>query len=111
MHNNDGEMLDDLILSGAVEVSGIDQETGEFLYSFTEKIMDVDPDLANRIEESFHKDVMELWEKGFLSIDFTTDSPLVSLDERALDEDLVSGLSLDLRTTLKNIMQAMRSNN
>jgi hypothetical protein len=40
-----GDKIEDLILSGALEVSGIDIDTGEMLYNFTDKLKDINPDL------------------------------------------------------------------
>ena len=41
--------IDDLILSGALEPAGIDPESGEMLYNFTDKLKDVSPLLHQEV--------------------------------------------------------------
>lgn len=101
-------ILEDLILKGAVEVSGLD-ENGEPLFSFTEKIFEVSPKFAYMINEAFHKDIMSLWELGFLSMDITSENPKVSLTDKSLDESEIEQLSGQLKVTLSVIKDAMRS--
>jgi len=46
-----GDKIEDLILSGALEVSGIDIDTGEMLYNFTDKLKDINPDLFKNLPQ------------------------------------------------------------
>lgn len=105
---NPDDKIEQLILAGAVEVAGIDLDSGEFLYSFTEKIKEVDPEIARKSEEAFHSQVYLLWEMGFLNIDMTEDNPVVSLMPKALDENEVSLLNTELRLILNSIIEALR---
>lgn len=102
------EKIEELILSGAVEVAGIDPDTGEFLYAFTDKILELDPYIAQRSEEIFNSQVYLLWEMGFLNIDMTSHNPIVSLMPKALDEDDVQNLPTEMRLVLKSIIEALR---
>jgi hypothetical protein len=104
------DLIDYLILNGALEVSGVDQNTGDFLYSFTEKLEEVSPEIFESMVESFHQEVMYLWEKGFLNIDMTTEeqSPMVSLTPKALDAVSVLELSDFEQQTLTSIIRAMK---
>lgn len=100
--------IEDLILAGAVEISGLDATTGEFLYSFTEKIHEVDPDIARESLELFNKYMYHLWEKGFLKIDMQSANPTVSLLEKCFVEDEVLGLSRESQAVLRSVMEALR---
>lgn len=104
----DEEFIDGLILSGAIEFAGLDAKTGEFLYGFTEKLKEVDANLHNKFMESFMRDVLMLWEKGFLDMDITSANPIVKLTAKAFDEREVSRLSQELRVSLINIISSMR---
>ena len=44
-------MFEDLILSGALEVAGVDIDTGEMLYNFTEKLKDINT-ITNKNESN-----------------------------------------------------------
>lgn len=101
------EIFEELILKGAIEISALDED-GTPLYSFTEKIYNVAPEIAVRMNEAFHREIMTLWEKGFLSMDITSQNPVVSITEAALDPDQIAHLSYDQQVTLKIIKDAMR---
>ena len=105
---NPEDKIEELILAGAVEVAGIDPETGDFLYAFTEKIKEIDPVMAKRSEEMFNETLYFLWSKGFLKMDITAVNPVISLEPKALDREEVSKLSLDDRLVLESIIQALR---
>lgn len=94
------DIIENLILQGAVEVSGLDMETGEPMYGFTEKIKDVSPELAAGIEELFHMHVMALWELGFLDMNPTEENPIVRLTSFAEDATAINTLNSDLKRTL-----------
>jgi hypothetical protein len=85
------EILDYLILNGAMEISGIDNDTGEFLYVFTTKLKDVMPELYEEHVNHVNSEIMRLWEKGLVNIDFMDDNPIVVLSEKAyIQEELMS---------------------
>lgn len=104
---NDDEFIDYLILNGAVEVAGIDSTTGEFLYSFTEKLAEVDPEMYRRSIEMFQDMVKTLWQKGFVDMNIDADNPTVRLNPRAFDEDAKLSLNVEELTALETIIKAM----
>lgn len=102
---SEDEIFDDLILSGALEVSGIDIDTGDMLYNFTESLKDINPSLHNEFSNYFFKEVTTLWEHGFLDMDVSDSNPNVSLTEKALDPDAVAELDKQKQYTLKEIIR------
>ena len=101
------EAFEELLLSGAIEISGIDEQSGEMLFKFTEKLKDVDPKLYNKMADFFHQELMRLWEKGFISMDVTEKNPTVSLTQKALDEIEINSLSVDQRVHLEDIIKKL----
>lgn len=102
------DFLESLILSGAVEVAGIDSETGEMLYAFTPKLAEIYPHLARAADEHFHSQMMALWVKEVISMDVSSSNPTVRLTEKAFDEGVLSQLTQMERETLSMIMQALK---
>jgi hypothetical protein len=100
--------IEELILAGAVEVSGIDAETGDFLYSFTDKIHEVDPEIARESRDLFNRYMYALWEMGFIHMDIDSDNPMVSLLPKCFVEDEVAALPKDLSLVLRSVMEALR---
>lgn len=107
--SDDNEFIEKLILSGALEVAGIDMETGEPLYNFTEKLKDVSPDLHNEVSTYFSKETMALWQYGFISMDVTMPNPLIKLTPKAFQQEEVDKLDKTNRYTLKEIIRIMMS--
>jgi hypothetical protein len=101
------DAFEELILSGAIEISGIDEQSGEMLFNFTEKLKDVDPRLYDKMTDFFHQELMRLWEKGFISMDITQKNPTVSLTQKALDEIEISSLTIDQRVHLEDIIKKL----
>ncbi len=99
--------IDRLILNGSLEVAGIDIETGEPLYNFTEKIIEANPELHKEMSTYFSNKTMSLWSEGFLDMDVTEKNPMVSLTPKALDEQEVAKLTKDKQYTLKEIMRVI----
>jgi hypothetical protein len=102
------EMIEKLILDGAVEIAGIDSESGQLLYSFTDKLEEVAPHIFKSIMEQYHREILDLWVQGFLEINISEISPVVRLSERAFDEGAVSGLSRQQQINLSEIIAALR---
>lgn len=98
-------IIEDLILSGALEVAGLDIETGEALYNFTDKLKDINPKLHNEQSKYFATETMALWEYGFLSMDVTDPNPIVSLTDKSFDQDEVAKLDKQHQYTLKEIIR------
>lgn len=109
MTNEESDILDKLILDGAVEVAAIDSKTGQFMYVITPKMKDVFPEMYREYQESVHNDIMRLWENGFLSIDFTEENPMVFLTDKAYDEDEISSLSEQDFLALEEIKRVTRN--
>jgi hypothetical protein len=107
MINEEDDYFSELLFAGAIEVCGIDEESGEMLFTFTEKLKEADPFLYKKMTESFYKDLLSLWEKGFISMDVTEDNPVVSLTSKALDALEVNGLGIEERLHLEDIINKM----
>ena len=103
------DYIEHLILSGAVEASGLDSETGEFLYRFTDKLKDVDPELYKSYLTSVHQEVMFFFELGFLDMsDITSSNPIIMLTEKAFDIDEISKLSKEQQTAFNAIKAVLK---
>ncbi len=106
---DEDDAIEQLILSGALEVYGIDIDTGEPMYNFTEKLMDISPELHKEVSLYFSRETMSLWSKGFLDMDVTEKNPIVTLTPKALNEEEVSKLSKESQATLKEIIRVIVS--
>ena len=106
--DNDDEIMNKLILDGALEVSAMDQETGELLYSFTPKIKDVMPELYKEHMQTVNKDIMNLWEKGFVNMDFFVEDPTITLTDKAFDINLVKNLSKQEQWSLFEVKRLLK---
>lgn len=102
------KIIEDLILKGALEVSGIDIETGEPLYNFTHKLKDVSPELDQEMQTFFSQEMMFLWENGFVEMDVTEVDPIVKLTNKAFDDKEVLKLDKNKQYTLKDIIRQLR---
>lgn len=101
--------IEDLILAGAVEVSGIDPETGEFLYNFTGKMKEVLPELYNMHINQVHDEIMYFWERGFVELDdMTAKNPRVRLTEKAFDVEAIAELSKEKMMALYEIKRILK---
>lgn len=97
------ELVDKMILEGVIEVAGIDSTTGEFLYSFTPKLKEKYPMLFNELQIFISKEMMDLWEAGFVSMDVMEENPIVSLTEKAFIEEEVNKLGEQLKHSLSEL--------
>lgn len=97
------EYIDALILNGAVEVVGVNAQTGDFLYQFTEKMFEIAPQIYHEMLEQFEKDIMMLWTNGFVSMDPTSANPVVSLTPKAFTQDEVDKLSIEQQLVLEDV--------
>ena len=105
MTPEESNIIDNLILNGALEPAGIDIETGEMLYNFTEKLQEVDPLLHDEFQRYFTSETMALWEHGFIEMDLTSDKPVVHLTQKAFDTNEVMKLEKDHQYSLKEIIR------
>lgn len=106
---NEDDIIEELILNGALEIAGIDIDTGEPLYNFTEKLINVNPELHDEFQRYFTSETMALWEYGFIDMDLTSDNPVVSLTEKAFDASQVMKLEKGHEYTLKEIIRIIIS--
>ncbi len=100
--------LEQMILDGIIEVSGIDSHTGEMLYQFTDYAKETFPELQQEADEYFMQLVMFFWEQGFINMDLSEESPTVTITNKALNEQEVSKLSPELKSALQVILDALR---
>lgn len=106
MNMNEDDYLEHLILSGAAEFAGLDPDTGEMLYSFTNKLESVSPHLYKRVNESFYQEILSLWQLGFLEMNMLESNPEVMLTKKAFDTNEISKLDNNLRVALRDIIRA-----
>lgn len=103
------KIIDDLILDGGLEVAGVDPESGEMLYAFTPKVKELMPELYHDHLNFVNDELMILWEKGYVDINFLHDDPLVSLAEKSYDQEEVKKLSKQERWSLQELKRAIGS--
>ena len=108
MDEQEKSMIDDLIITGALEVAGVDSETGDFLYQFTPKLKDVNPDLYEEHINHVNNEIMVLWELGFVDINMMDDNPKVVLTEKAFDKNELSKLDKDKIWNLNEIKRLLK---
>lgn len=110
MSNEENEaFLEKLILEGAIEVSGLDSETGEFLYSFTPKILDLFPDIYNEHINYINAKVLSLWSQGFLDVRLDENQEMiVKITEKAINPEEIEKLSKDDKFSLEEIKRISR---
>ncbi len=104
---SDSELINKLILDGAIEVSGIESDTGNFLYSFTPKIKELMPDVYQDHIKSVNDEVMNLWEKGFLDIDLFLEDPIITITRKATSREAIGTLSKEEKWSLSEIVRLL----
>jgi hypothetical protein len=107
MISSEDDAFNELFFSGAIEICGIDERSGEMLFRFTEKLKDIDPNLYNKMTDLFHRELMGLWEKGFISMDVTQQNPIVSLTKKAFSAIEAENLTIEERLHLEDIIQKL----
>ena len=85
MSSDENEMIEKLILEGALEVAGVDSEDGSLLYSFTPKIEQVMPELYHDHLNRVNAEILSLWERGYVYIDFLAKEPIVTITNKSFD--------------------------
>lgn len=101
------EIIDHLILEGGIEVAGVDPDTGEMLYAFTPKVKDIMPELYDDHLNFVNDELMILWEKGYVDINFLMDDPLISLTTKSFIPEEVDKLSKQEKWSLKELKRAI----
>jgi hypothetical protein len=95
--------IEELLLDGVLEVAGMDLESGEPLYNFTNKLKDYNEELYKIHNNYFFKDLTSLWEKGFININFLEDDPTVTLTDKASSETEIDRLDKEEKQSLNEI--------
>jgi len=105
--SEEDSLIEDLILGGALEVAGIDEQTGEFLYNITPKLKNIMPDLYQEHIDTVNKNMLTLWEKGYLNIDFMVDDPVVTVTNKGLDLKEIKKLSKEEFFALEEVKRLL----
>jgi hypothetical protein len=108
VNNEEQEIMDYLILNNAVEVVAVDSKTGELLYSFTPKLKEVMPELYKEHINAVNVDILSLWERGYINIDFLLDEPKITLAKKSLQREELEKLSPDEQWSIKEIKRLLR---
>ena len=108
MSKEEDQLIERLILDGGLEAVAVDQESGELLYSFTPKIQKLMPNLYNEHLNEVNSNVMNLWEKGFINVDFFAEDPLITLTEKAVDPKSINELSRQERWNLFEVIRLLK---
>ena len=103
------KIIDTLILEGGIEVAGVDPDTGEILYAFTPKVKEIMPELYHDHLNFVNDELMILWEKGYVDIDFLQDDPLISLSDKAYDTNELDKLSKQQKWSLQELKRVVES--
>ena len=101
------ETIEALVLSGAIEVAGKDPTTKETLYKFNPSIQKIMPELYREHLNEVNRDIMALWEKGFLDVDLLSKDPLVTLTDKAFNDDEIEKISRELQVSLTEIKRLL----
>jgi hypothetical protein len=109
MDNNEDELIKNLILEGALEVAGVDSENGELLYTITPKMQETMPDMYEDHLTQVNKDILNLWEKGYLNINFLDNDPMVTISEKGLDKTEVSKLTKPEIWALEEVKRLLKN--
>lgn len=108
MSDNNDEVISQLLASGALEVDGIDSETGEFLYRITDKMERVNKELYDEHINNIYADTMYFWEKGLINFsDFSDTNPTISLTTKAFDPKAIAELPLEKALLFIKVKQAL----
>jgi|LauGreSuBDMM15SN_2_FD.fasta_scaffold234088_2 hypothetical protein len=57
-------LMEHLVLQGALEVSGFDIDSGETLYTITDKLKTVYPDMYDDLEQTFKYNMYQMIDAG-----------------------------------------------
>lgn len=101
------EELESMILDGLVEFAGIDTESGEFLYSFTPKMYQQNPEVLMESILHIKKDLEVLMNAGFLFVDLEEENPSIFLTGRHLEEGAIQELSPEHQKMLNFIVSIL----
>jgi hypothetical protein len=101
------DIFDMLILNGAIEVIGLDPISGEFLYSMTEKMIEIMPEVYQEHLNQVNHQIMGLWEDGFVTVDLLDENPMVNLTDKAFIPEELSKMSIESLECLNEIKRVL----
>jgi hypothetical protein len=70
------------------------------MYTFNSKIQEIMPDLYREHLNEINREIMRLWEQGFLNIDLLSEDPLVTLTDKAFDDFEIEKISREEQIAL-----------
>lgn len=108
MNNDEQQIMEYLILNNALEAVAVDNKTGELLYSFTPKLKEIMPDLYEAHMNSVNLEMLSLWERGYIDIDFLLDDPKITLTKKALEIKELEKLSPDDLWSINELKRLLR---
>jgi len=103
MTSDENEIIEKLILEGGLEVAGIDSEDGSLLYSFTPKIKELMPELYHDHMNLVNAEILSLWERSYVDIDFLAKDPVVTLAPKSFDSSEVLKLNKRERWSIEEL--------
>lgn len=106
MDNAEDYMIDQLILQGAMEIDAL-AEDGSPLYKFTPKMKELYPELYAEHMTIVNKEIMNLWEKGYLKVDIFSANPQVALTQKAIDMENIKNLKKEELDYLIQIVELL----
>jgi len=109
MNNPEDDLINNLILQGALEVAGLDSETGEFLYAITSRMKEIMPDMYEDHLRTVNRDLLNLWEKGYVNIDLFLPDPVVTISEKGLDKAEISKLTKPEIWALEEVKRLLKN--
>ncbi len=101
------DIFDMLILNGAIEVVGVDPISGEFLYSMTEKMIEIMPEVYEEHMHEVNNQIMKLWQEGFVSVDLLDENPMVNLTDKAFDQKELAKMDPESLEFLREIKRVL----
>lgn len=102
------DVLEKLILAGAVEVAGLDPN-GEFLYAFTPDLPKIFPEFYEHVSRHYSAAITDLWSNGY--IDITLDEngeEIVMLNDKSTNPEELSKLDIPGRTLMDAILKSFQ---
>ena len=103
---DDDSLIEELILKGGLEFAGIDDQ-GQPLYNLTSEIKEIMPELYEEHLNYINKEVMNLWEKGFVDIDLLNNDPLISLTKKAFSDEDINLLTKEEQRSILEIRRVL----
>jgi nitrate reductase NapAB chaperone NapD len=98
------DFMDFLLENNAIEVYGVESETGEFLYRMTPKMRELIPALYEEHFNFINQMAFELWQKGYVEMKFEEKGPLVMLIEGLDYKEILNKVTYAEKIFLENMI-------